>query len=252
MRTVTGVTALAIVAVFAAACSGGAASPAARPPPRGAVRVRRGLRGPVPGRRRVRVRGAQARRPPAPSPSAPTTPPTRRTTSRPTRTTDPWELGDPTNRLGFEGRAAWTIARNLGFVGDTVTWVAAPFNNAIGPGAKDFDIYLSQVSFSDERAQAVDLSDGYYDVAQAVVAREGQQALEGDDDLRPQGLPVRRAGRHDQPRRRSTRSSPRPRRRRSTTPTTSRSRRSRTARSTASSSTCRRPCYITAVQFTAA
>ena len=45
-----------------------------------------------------------------------------------------------------------------------------PFNNAIAPGPKDFDFYLTQVSFSEERAQAVDLSDGYYDVAQAVVA----------------------------------------------------------------------------------
>ena len=49
---------------------------------------------------------------------------------------DPWELGDPTNRLGFEGRTAWTIARNLGFVGDTVTWVAAPFNTAIRPAPR--------------------------------------------------------------------------------------------------------------------
>jgi polar amino acid transport system substrate-binding protein len=83
---------------------------------------------------------------------------------------DPWELGDPTNRQGFEGRVAWTIARNLGYVGDDVQWVVTPFNNAIGPGPKDFDIYLTQVSYSDERAQAVDLTDGYYDVAQAVVA----------------------------------------------------------------------------------
>jgi polar amino acid transport system substrate-binding protein len=84
--------------------------------------------------------------------------------------TAPWELGDPTNRLGFEGRVAWSIARNLGFIGDSVTWVPVPFNNAIAPGPKDFDMYLTQVSYSDERAQAVDLSEGYYDVAQAVVA----------------------------------------------------------------------------------
>ena len=45
-----------------------------------------------------------------------------------------------------------------------------PFNNAIQPGPKDFDIYLTQASYSDERAQAVDMSDGYYDVAQAVVS----------------------------------------------------------------------------------
>src|SRR4029079_8822371 len=36
----------------------------------------------------------------------------------------------------------------------------------------DFDIYLTQVSYSAERAQAVDLSDGYYDVSQAVVANK--------------------------------------------------------------------------------
>ncbi len=45
-----------------------------------------------------------------------------------------------------------------------------PFNNAIQPGVKDFDIYLTQVSYSEERAQAVDLSDGYFDVNQTVVA----------------------------------------------------------------------------------
>ena len=44
-----------------------------------------------------------------------------------------------------------------------------PFNNAIQPGPKDFDLYLTQVSYSAERAKAVDLSDGYFDLNQAVV-----------------------------------------------------------------------------------
>ena len=170
MRTVKGVAALAIVAVFAAACSSGAASPAAstaasqapsesvaasEAPSQAAVACSfAALKTKTPGT--LTIGADNPAYPPYYQPSDPAT--------------DPWELGDPTNRLGFEGRTAWTIARNLGFVGDTVTWVAAPFNNAIGPGEKDFDIYLSQVSFSEERAQAVDLSDGYYDVAQAVVA----------------------------------------------------------------------------------
>ena len=170
MRTVKGVAALAIVAVFAAACSNGAASPAAstavsqapsesvaasEAPSQAAVACSfAALKTKTPGT--LTIGADNPAYPPYYQPSDPAT--------------DPWELGDPTNRLGFEGRTAWTIARNLGFVGDTVTWVAAPFNNAIGPGEKDFDIYLSQVSFSEERAQAVDLSDGYYDVAQAVVA----------------------------------------------------------------------------------
>jgi polar amino acid transport system substrate-binding protein len=44
-----------------------------------------------------------------------------------------------------------------------------PFNSAIQPGPKAFDLYLTQVSYSAERAQAVDLSDGYFDLNQAVV-----------------------------------------------------------------------------------
>ena len=76
------------------------------------------------------------------------------TTSRPTRTPIRGSSVIRPNRQGFEGRVAWTIARNLGYVGDDVQWVVTPFNNAIGPGPKDFDIYLTQVSYSDERAQA--------------------------------------------------------------------------------------------------
>ena len=38
------------------------------------------------------------------------------------------------------------------------------------PWAKPFDFYLAQVSYTPERATAVDLSDGYYFVAQSVVA----------------------------------------------------------------------------------
>lgn len=86
---------------------------------------------------------------------------------------DPWELGDPTNGKGFESAVAYAIAGEMGFPPGQITWVVTPFNNAIQPGPKDFDIYLAQVSYSDERAQAVDLSDGYYDVAQSVVALDG-------------------------------------------------------------------------------
>ena len=38
------------------------------------------------------------------------------------------------------------------------------------PGAKTFDIYLTQVSYSADRTAAVDLSDGYFNLNQAVVA----------------------------------------------------------------------------------
>jgi polar amino acid transport system substrate-binding protein len=86
-----------------------------------------------------------------------------------TKATDPWELGDPNNGQGLEAATAYAIAEKLGFAKDAVTWVAVPFNNATQPGAKDFDMYLTQVSYSPERATVVDLSDGYFDLNQAVV-----------------------------------------------------------------------------------
>ena len=171
MRTVTGFSALALVAVFAAACSTGAPSPSAAASPAASDAASESAA--------ASASPSQAAAPCTPDSMATKTPgtltigadnpayPPYYQPSDPNP--DPWELGDPTNRLGFEGRTAWSIARNLGFVGDTVQWVAAPFNTAIAPGPKDFDIYLSQVSFSEERAQAVDLSEGYFDVSQAVV-----------------------------------------------------------------------------------
>lgn len=84
--------------------------------------------------------------------------------------TDPWELGDPTNKGGFEGAVAWAVAEELGFADDTVDFIPVPFDNSYAPGEKDFDFYLAQVSYSDERAEAVDLSDGYFFSNQALVA----------------------------------------------------------------------------------
>jgi len=87
-----------------------------------------------------------------------------------TTATEPWEFGDPNNGQGFEAATAYAIAAALGFAKEEVTWTPVPFNNAIQPGDKAFDLYLTQVSFSAERAQAVDLSDGYFDLNQAVVS----------------------------------------------------------------------------------
>ena len=48
-----------------------------------------------------------------------------------------------------------------------------PFNNSFRPGKKPFDFYITQVSYSPERARAVDFSKSYYFVNQAVVGRKG-------------------------------------------------------------------------------
>ncbi|MEJ7697117.1 MAG: ABC transporter substrate-binding protein [Candidatus Limnocylindrales bacterium] len=84
--------------------------------------------------------------------------------------TEPWELGDPTNGTGFESAVAYAIADQLGFSADEVTWIVVPFANAFAPGQKTFDLDLNQISYKPERAQTVDLSDGYYFGNQSVVA----------------------------------------------------------------------------------
>jgi polar amino acid transport system substrate-binding protein len=82
----------------------------------------------------------------------------------------PWQLGDPTNQQGFEAAVAYAVAKQLGFSPDQVAWTVVPFDNSYQPGAKPFDFYIAQVSYTDARAKAVDMSDGYYFVAQSVVA----------------------------------------------------------------------------------
>jgi polar amino acid transport system substrate-binding protein len=84
--------------------------------------------------------------------------------------TTPWELGDPTNGQGFESAVAYALATKLGFTKDQVAWIYIPFDNSYKPGAKTFDVDINEVSFTPQRAQAVDMTDGYYFVNQAVVS----------------------------------------------------------------------------------
>jgi polar amino acid transport system substrate-binding protein len=72
---------------------------------------------------------------------------------------------------GFEGALAYAIAAQLGFTPDQVDWIGqASFGLAFAPGEKDFDFHLGQVEYLPERAEAVDFSDSYYEVQQAIVA----------------------------------------------------------------------------------
>jgi polar amino acid transport system substrate-binding protein len=82
----------------------------------------------------------------------------------------PWKISDPRSGAGFESAVAYAVADELGFQRGDVDWVVVPFNNSFKPGPKNFDFDINQISYSDERAQAVDFSDSYYDVNQAVVA----------------------------------------------------------------------------------
>lgn len=90
--------------------------------------------------------------------------------------TPPWDTefsGDPTTGTGFESAIAYAVADKLGFTKDEVTWTPVKFDNSYAPGPKPFDFYLAQVSYKPERAQAADLSDGYFFLNQSLVAVGG-------------------------------------------------------------------------------
>jgi polar amino acid transport system substrate-binding protein len=88
----------------------------------------------------------------------------------PAAATKPWELGDPTDGKGFESAFAYALAAKLGFAQTDVTWIVVPFDNSFAPGTKKFDLDINQISYTKERAGAVDMSDGYYTLNQSIVA----------------------------------------------------------------------------------
>lgn len=81
----------------------------------------------------------------------------------------PWNPTKEPTKMGYEAAVAYAVAQDLGFSDDEVKWVVVPFNNIFKPGPTDFDFDINQVSYSSKRDQAVDFSDSYYDVEQAVV-----------------------------------------------------------------------------------
>jgi polar amino acid transport system substrate-binding protein len=83
----------------------------------------------------------------------------------------PWYMGDnPASGEGFESALAYAVAGHLGYRRDDVRWVRVPFNAALDPGPKSFDVNLSEFSITLQRQGAVDFSSPYFDVTQAVVA----------------------------------------------------------------------------------
>jgi polar amino acid transport system substrate-binding protein len=89
----------------------------------------------------------------------------------------PWFQDDePTNGEGFESAVAYAVAEEMGFDQGEVTWTVVGFNNAIAPGEKAFDFDINQVSISEEREEAVDFSDPYYETNQALVGLEDSPA----------------------------------------------------------------------------
>jgi len=88
---------------------------------------------------------------------------------------DPWDPTTEPTKKGYEQETAYAIAEQLGFTDAEVKWTVVPFNQSFRPGPKSFDFDINQISYLPARAQAVDFSDSYYDVEQAIVTVEGSK-----------------------------------------------------------------------------
>jgi len=96
------------------------------------------------------------------------------------------DFGDPTTGTGFEGALVFALADQLGF-GDNVEFIGTGFDEAIAPGAKDWDFNIQQYSITEERDKVVDFSDGYYQVEQAIIGASDSPAASASTlaDLKP-------------------------------------------------------------------
>jgi polar amino acid transport system substrate-binding protein len=92
-----------------------------------------------------------------------------------TKEFDPWDPTTEPTKKGYEQETAYAIAEQLGFTDAEVKWKVVPFNQSFRPGPKSFDFDINQISYLPARAQAVDFSDSYYDVEQAIVTVEGSK-----------------------------------------------------------------------------
>ncbi len=85
----------------------------------------------------------------------------------------PWVINDsPESGEGFEAAVAYALAERMGFDAEHVAWTRTTFDQAIQPGAKDFDINMQQYSITEERRQTIDFSVPYYTSAAAVLTRQ--------------------------------------------------------------------------------
>ena len=82
----------------------------------------------------------------------------------------PYVMDDnPESGQGFEAALTYAVAEKMGFAADEVVWVRTGFDEAITPGAKDWDMNIQQFGVTEERKQAVDFSSPYFTPTQSVV-----------------------------------------------------------------------------------
>lgn len=101
----------------------------------------------------------------------------------------PWVIDDaPETGEGFEAAVGYAVAAELGFAPEDVVWVRTTFEEAIAPGAKDFDFNLQQFTITEERREAVDFSSPYYETTQVVITTAASPAAGATSIADLQGL----------------------------------------------------------------
>jgi len=65
------------------------------------------------------------------------------------------------------------IAKRMGL--GTVKWVNIAFDQLYAPGTKQFDVGVSEITITDERSQAVDFSEPYFDANQGILVKADSQ-----------------------------------------------------------------------------
>ncbi|MCH2165908.1 MAG: ABC transporter substrate-binding protein [Marinovum sp.] len=86
----------------------------------------------------------------------------------------PWVHNDaPESGEGFEAAVAYAVAEEMGLTSENVVWVRTSFDEAIQPGAKNFDVNMQQYSITEDREKVVDFSAPYYSAPMAVMVAPG-------------------------------------------------------------------------------
>jgi len=86
---------------------------------------------------------------------------------------EPFLIGEQANPTGFEAEVIHEIAERLGNA--EVTWTNIAFDQLYAPGAKNWDLGVSEITITEERDAAVDFSEPYFTANQGILVRADSQ-----------------------------------------------------------------------------
>lgn len=86
---------------------------------------------------------------------------------------EPFLIGEQASPTGFEADVINDIASRMGV--DTVQWTNIAFDQLYAPGAKNWDLGVSEITITEERDAAVDFSEPYFTANQGILVRADSQ-----------------------------------------------------------------------------